>query len=309
MSLSDRWHKLLERHAHASVSSLGRLWRTPFATMLTLLVIGVALALPACLYVLLGNVQSFGQGWDKGAQISLFLKVSVSQATAQDLASQLKQRDDVANVTYISPQDGLKKFQAQTGIGDIVEDLHSNPLPAVLEVQPTLSVQTPKSIEALLTDLKRLPQVDIAELDMQWLKRLYTIIEVIRRGVWALAALLGLAVLLVIGNTIRLSTQNRRQEIEIIKLIGATNSFIRRPFLYSGMYYGLFGAIIAWILVSITISWLNVPVVQLAKLYSSQFSLHGLGFLGGVKLACVGIVLGFFGSWFSVNRHLRANEL
>ena len=260
-------------HLWVLVSSLGQLWRTPFSTFMTAAVIGIALALPAGLHVLLGNVQQLSSGWEGTAQVSLFLKQGVAENRIQALADKLRGWDGVAEVRYISREQALKEFRELSGFGEALDSLDENPLPAVLLVRPTAEQAQPARMELLLGRLRELDAVDLAQLDMEWIRRLNGIIEVGKRGVMLLGTLLGLAILLVVGNTIRLTIFNRRQEIVVTKLIGATNAFIRRPFLYTGLWYGIMGAIIAWLLVSLFLGLLSGPINQLSSLYTSSFNL------------------------------------
>lgn len=298
----------LQRHIEAAIASIGRMTKQPFASLMTICVIGIALALPATLYVVLQNSKAVTASWEQGSQISVFLKMNVTQNDVDQIIKQLRLRDDVGNVSYISPQQGLEQLQKQAEFGDVLTQLPDNPLPGVLEVYPAPTLQTPQAIKNLLVSLQQLPQAESAKLDMQWLQRLYSMISVAQRGVYGLVLLLALGVLLVIGNTIRLATQNHRKEIEVIKLVGATNSFVRRPFLYSGLYYGLLGGIFAWLIVSCLLLWLNTPVERLATLYSSNFQLLGLGFIHGLLLLFLSALLGLCGAWLAVNRHLNAAE-
>jgi cell division transport system permease protein len=295
-------------HLWVLVSSLGVLWRTPFATFMTAAVIGIALALPAGLHVLLSNVQKLSTGWEDTAQVSLFMKQGVPESRILALADTLRGWDGVAEVRYISPEAALAEFQENSGLGEALDALLENPLPAVLILQPTSEQAQPARMELLLGRLRKIDAVDLAQLDMEWVRRLNAIIEVGKRGVLLLTALLALAILLVVGNTIRLTIFNRRQEIVVTKLIGATNAFIRRPFLYTGFWYGLMGAILAWLLVGSFMGLLSGPVSHLAALYNSQFVLSGLNFdtIGG--LLGIGILLGLLGSWIAVGRHLSEIE-
>ena len=306
--LGHRLNVYLLRHLQVFFYTLGQLWRTPLATLMTAAVIGIALALPSGLQVLLNNAQRLSQGWDGATQISLFLQKGVSEERAQDMAGRLRARDDIASVEFISKDEALAEFRRLSGFGEALKALDSNPLPSVIVVHPARSVSGVDATRTLLKRLRALPGVDIAQLDMQWVKRLYAIMDIVRRGVSVLGLLLGLAVILVVGNTIRLAIQNRRDEIVIIKLIGGTDAFIRRPFLYTGFWYGLFGSLIAYFLVSGSLMVLGEPVQRLAGLYGSHFHLHSLD--GGVTLALLasGILLGLLGSWVAVGRHLRSIE-
>jgi len=298
----------LTLHLSMAIQSLGRLVRSPFATLMTTAVIGIALALPTGLHVLLDNLQRAGGDFNGAAQISLFLKPHVDEDRALALADRLRQRPDIATVQYISPDQALEEFQSQSGFGEVLQHLSQNPLPGVLVLQPVLSQEDPGVAARIVAGLKQLPEVDVAQLDMQWLQRLFAILNTVQRGVLIIAVLLGVAVLLIVGNTIRLSIENRRDEIVITKLIGATNAFIRRPFLYYGIWYGLFGGILALLLVDTSILLLQEPVVRLTGLYGSNYHLGLLDAgLAGIVLGG-GILLGLVGSWIAVGRHLSRIE-
>ena len=298
----------LLRHLQVFFYSLGQLARTPLATLMTAAVIGIALALPAGLHVLLDNAQQLTGGWDSASRISLFLKRNVNDARARRLAATLRRLPEVAAVDYIPREQALAEFERLSGFGDALKALDENPLPAVLVVTPTPEAASPDAAEQLLARLRQYGPVELAQLDMQWVKRLYVIMELVRRGVLVLGLLLGLAVLLVVGNTIRLAIQNRRQEIVVMKLVGGSDAFIRRPFLYTGFWYGLFGGLIAAVLVSLALWTLAGPVERLAGLYQSPFRLAGLSLDGLLLLLLAGIALGLAGSWLAVGRHLREIE-
>jgi cell division transport system permease protein len=153
-----------------------------------------------------------------------------------------------------------------------------------------------------------LPQIDQAVLDLEWVQRLYSMMALGKRLVIALAALLALGVLLVVGNTIRLAIESRRDEIVIVKLVGGTNAFVRRPFLYTGLWYGLGGGILAWLIIGFGLFWLSSPVAELAGLYRSQFELQGLGIGDSLMMWLCGGLLGLAGAWLAVSRHLGAIE-
>ncbi|MCW9013838.1 MAG: permease-like cell division protein FtsX [Gammaproteobacteria bacterium] len=295
-------------HARTLIASLGVLFRSPASSAMTTAVIAIALALPAGLYVLLSNASHVSVGWDNSAQISLFLKANVSEKQARTLASKLRLYDGIDSVKLIHKDQALAEFQRVSGFGDAIESLGSNPLPHVLAVQPVVDPERPDKIAHLMKQLRELKQVDIAQLDLQWVKRLYSMLEIARKGIWVISILLAMAVLLVVGNTIRLDIQNRRSEIEVTKLIGATNAFIRRPFLYTGFWYGLSGGILAWILISLSIGILAGSVENLASLYNSAFQLTGLAFSEAMSLIGFSCLLGLLGSWIAVGRHLDEIE-
>lgn len=301
-------HVYVLRHLQVFFYSLGQLSRQPFATLMTVAVIGIALALPTGLHVILKNAQQLSGGWDGVAQISLFLKRSTTDKQARHLADQIRSLSDITTVSYISRDEALAEFRRLSGFGNALEALKDNPLPAVLVVRPAWQDNDPTAADRLLGRLQQFPAVDIAQLDMQWVKRLFVIMDIVRRGVLVLAALLALAVLLVVGNTIRLAIQNRRDEIVVMKLIGGTDAFIRRPFLYTGFWYGLLGGAIAWLLVNLSLSVLGGPIEQLAGLYQHRFAVTGLDLSATLLLLLFSILLGLTGSWLAVGRHLRDIE-
>jgi cell division transport system permease protein len=298
----------LRRHAQTSLDSLGRLYRNRLATLMTAAVIGIALALPSGLYLLLDNLGELSSSWDGQASLSLFLQDSVTTREAGKLAGRLTDWPEVEGVELITPEQALEEFGEQSGLGSVLEALDENPLPAVLVITPSGDHAQPAGAAALQTKLAALPETALAQLDLEWVQRLAAMLEIARRGILVIGALLALAVLLVIGNTIRLEIQNRRDEIVVTKLIGATNGFVRRPFLYSGVWYGILGAGIAWLLVEGGFWLLSGPVTRLAGLYQSDFSLDTLPLPLLGLLAGGGLLLGLLGSWLAVGRHLRAIE-
>lgn len=298
-------HVWLSHHLYAISSTFERIARTPLPSLMTAAVIAIALALPTGLYLLLENVQQISSDWESMAKISLFLKPEIHDE-AQIYAFQeylYQQYTDIGGIQVITPTQALEEYRKLSGFGEALNALNKNPLPAVLIIQPIGSGV--EASQRLLKQLEQLPEIDIAQFDMLWLKRLFAIIKIIRRGVLILAGLLSLAVLLVIGNTIRLAIYNRRDEIEIHKLVGATDSFIRRPFLYIGFWYGLFGGFGAILLVNSSFWLLQTPVKNLAILYESQFQLVTLGIFSSFVLLFCGAMLGLAGAWLAVGRHLK----
>ena len=296
------------RHAQTLIYTLGQLLRAPFAMLMTAAVIGIALALPTGLHVLLKNAELFSGEIDGATQISLFLKRGASEQQAQQLTHRLRQLPEIGKVRFISKQEALKEFKKNAGFSEAMKALTENPLPHVIVIHPALQHTGEQAVKKLLVRLQGMVHVDVAQLDEEWIKRLYSIMDFIKRGVWILAAILALAVLLVVGNTIRLAIQNRREEIIVIKLIGGTDAFIRRPFLYTGFWYGLFGALIAFVLISLSLWLLNEPLERLASLYHRERQLTSLDAQSGLLLFGGGILLGLAGSWLAVGRHLRDIE-
>lgn len=299
---------LLLHHLQTALASLGRLSRNPIGSLMTVAVIGIALALPAGLHLILSNLQSLGENWEGSSSLSLFLKKEAPEGEGRRLMERIGEMGGVSKVKFVTADEALAEFRRFSGLADVLDLLQENPLPAVILVQPKEEMSDPTTMEKLVETLKKEPLADHVQLDLQWVKRFAAITQIAQRGVLVLAGLLSMAVLLVIGNTIRLEIQNRHEEIEITKLIGATNAFIRRPFLYSGFWFGFLGGIFALLLVLLSAFLLDEPVAQLTLLYSSDFSLTTLdstsilGFLVGSP------VLGLIGAAIAVGRHLKRIE-
>lgn len=292
------------RHLQALLGSLGRLARSPISTFLTLLVIALALALPAALRLLVSNAQLATGNFANAIDISVYLKTDVPLAKAQQLAQAAGQRAEVAAVALIPADKGLEEFRTYSGFGDALAALKENPLPHVLHVRPRSEAGSPAALESLRRYFSAWPEVDLVEVDAAWVMRFNAILELMRRLLLIAAVLLGVGVAAVIGNTIRLEIAGRRAEIEVTKLVGGSNSYVRRPFLYTGVLYGLGGALIAWAIVAIAVMVLGEPVATLARLYGSRYVLQGpspddIGVLLGA-----GAVLGWIGAWISAARHL-----
>lgn len=299
--------RLAHQHARDLVDSLGRVYRAPLASLLTASVIGITLVLPAALHVTFKNLDALSYSWEGTVQASLFLADDLDEAEGRRLARRIAEREDVAATDYISRAEALAEFRELSGMDAALDALEQNPLPAVIVVRPD-SDEAAGDIATLVESLGAEPGVARARVDQAWLRRLYAILDVAERGATLLAVLLGLAVLFIVGNTIRLDIENRRAEIEVMKLVGAPDSFIRRPFLYSGFWYGLAGGVLAWVLLGICLLALAGPVRELAGLYGSEAGLRGLGARGSLWLVGAGIALGWLGSAVTVTRQLRAIE-
>src|SRR5437879_3821014 len=245
------------RHLQALLGSLGRLARSPLSTILTLLVIALALALPTSLRLLVANAQVATGNFANAVDVSVYLKTDVPLAKAQQLAQAAGQRADVAAVTVIPADKGLEDFRTYSGFGEALQALKENPLPHVLHVRPRAEDVSAAALESLRRYLSAWPEVELVQVDSEWVMRFNAILEVLRQLLLIAAALLGLGVLAVIGNTIRLEIQGRRAEIEVTKLVGGSNSFVRRPFLYTGVLYGVGGALLAWGIVAVAVAGLG----------------------------------------------------
>lgn len=307
-SLSARFKMLLRLHKIEAKRGLNDLLDNPFSNFMTVLVIAIALALPAGLQILLDNGKTLSQSWDGASRISLYLDISSSQSQTEQLAESLRKNPVVDRVNVIHPDQALKDFSARSGFADALAELDNNPLPPTLVIQPKATHTSPEISEQLLVEFKVLPGVEKAQLDLDWVRKLHALLELAEKAASALGLALGLAVLLIVGNTIRLSVQNRREEIEVVKLVGATDAFIRRPFLYTGFWYGLFAGVLCWLILEISLIWLDDPVTKLAGLYQSEFSINGLSLPQSFQLIGVSCGLGLLGSWLSVGRHIRNIE-
>jgi len=296
------------RHAQAFLGATGRLARNPLASVLTLLVIGLALALPTALRLFVANVQGATGGFANAVDLTVYLKPDVPLAKAQQLAHTARERSEIAEVTLIPADQALQEFRDYSGFGAALAALKDNPLPHVLHVLPRTASESAATLESLKRYFSAWPEVDTVQMDSDWVKRFNAILDVLQRLLIMAAMLLALGVLAIIGNTIRLEIQNRRAEIEVTKLVGGSNAFVRRPFLYTGVLFGLGGALLAWAVVTIAVLVLGHSVATLAQLYGSRFALQGpsandIGILLGT-----GVVLGWLGAWISSARHLRSIE-
>ena len=295
------------RHVDTAGGSLGRLVRQPFASLMIVLVIAVTLALPAALNLAIKNFAAISGSWDDALDFSVFLDTELSISEAEGIARLIAQRADVADVQLITAEEALIEFKAQSGFGDALDHLAENPLPHALVVRPS-PANTAESMIVLREELANLPEIDLVQVDTEWVQRFHAILEIVQRAVMIGAGLLALAIIVVIGNTIRLEIQNRREEIEVTKLIGASNAFVRRPFLWSGFWYGLFGSLLGLALVWYGLYLLQPAVARLAGLYQSDLTVLTLGLRDSLALIAIGVALGLTGSWFAAARHMRAIE-
>lgn len=307
VSFRQRFDNYLDHHRAIAKDSWQRLLKTPFASLMTIMVIAIALTLPASLFVLMQNVKAVSGEWGGQAQLSLFLKTQVQTVPAQQLAARLQQRADLAKVEFISAEQGLAELGAQTELSELLVALEENPLPAVIVIYPKAT--DADSLQQLQQEFAQFDGVELVQMDAQWIQRLTAILAVGEKLALALGLALGLAVLLVILNTTRLSIEARKDEIKVIKLVGGTDAFVRRPFLYTGFWFGLMGGVLALILVQVWVLWMSGSVQLLASLYASRFELKGLGPGLMIALLAVSILLGLLGSRLAVRSHLRANDL
>ncbi len=303
---SNRVSAYLLHHLKSMLFSLGKIYQAPTTTIMTVAVIGITLSLPGGFYLFLKNIDAISGDFRSSSQIGLYLDLDVSEKQARALEKQIANMENVTSTRFISRELSLEEFRQNSGFGKSIDTLSSNPLPHTIIVEPAEADTF--TVRNLLNSLQAMPEVEIAKLDTEWLERLYTIIEIAKRSVIIITILFAFAVLLIIGNTIRLDIQNRYQEIIVTKLIGATDAFIRRPFLYGGVWYGLLGGIISWLIVELGYLAISGPLERLNLLYQSDMNLITFSFHDFIILTTSSTLLGLAGSWIAVARHLNQIE-
>lgn len=296
----------LTQHLDVIRTAFRRVFTPPVSGFLNLLVIGIALSLPAGMYVLLQNAQGLVAQLSGSPQISLFLTIEATKDDVAQLRKQLKQHEGISGIEFISRVDALNKLRASTGLDDVIAGLESNPLPDAYVITPKSS--NAKSLDELRSSLQGLPFVALAQLDSAWAYKLEAILDFARIAVLVLASLLSLGLIAITFNTIRLQILTQRDEIQVAKLIGATDAFIRRPFLYFGAMQGLLGGIAACLIIALSLLLLKQPLATLSQLYASDFTLQPLSLSDSLSLLLFSLYLGWLGAWLSVARHLSQIE-
>lgn len=305
-SLAGRGRSWFRHHRVVAATSLGQLMGAWLSSLMTWLVIGIALALPTMLFLLLANIGDVSADWEGKPRISVYLKEGVSIEAGRSLARSFEGMQGVELAAYTSPDDALREFEAFSGFGDALASLEANPLPGVIQLD--LAIRQPGEVRILVTNLGANELIETVSYDLEWIERLFAILALGERFVAALAFFLGLGVLLSIGNTIRLAIENRRAEIEVVKLVGGTDSFVRRPFLYLGFWYGFGGALLAWIMVQVALQFVSGPVDRLVRSYNDEFAMVSLSGGATVALLVTGAILGVLGATLAVRRHLHLIE-
>lgn len=302
-------HHLRQQHRLAARWAIERVLKTRLASSMTIAVIGIALALPAALQVLVKNSQQLTSSSTQQNQITLYLKTGLADSAAMDFASQIEQRPDIESVEFMGSEDALKEFKKTSGFADALEQLTQNPLPSLIIAYPSIGSGEAEKLAQLQAELAKLPEVDSAQLDLTWLQRLFAILDLLKQASLLVTVFLVIAVVAVVGNTIRLMSQSYRDEIRVSKLVGATDSFVRRPFLYSGAIYGCMGAILALLTVWGGLLALSGPISALSALYQGSFELLGLNLTDALLLLAIGSLLGLGGSWIAVNHYLHEVDI
>ena len=291
-----------------AITSLGELSRTPIASLMTIAVLGLSITLPSALYVMVKNLDRVSADWQQAAEVSVFLKSDIRNAEVQQLLTRLRSWPEIDSIEFISSEQALDEFTATSGFGDAMQYLEDNPLPNVVLVHPVKKHATPASARLLLDKLLKEREVEVGKLDIEWLERLHAIVNIARELVLIVAFLLFVSVMLTVGNTIRLNIYNKRDEILVMKLVGATDGFIQRPFLYTGFWYGLLGGLLAWLTVALMLWWMSSSVNSIVSLYNESFSLSGLDFPVLLSMLGVSVLLGLGGSHLSVRRYVSQIE-
>lgn len=304
----SRLRAFISAHMRAVSSSFVQLRLKPLATMATMVVIAVSLTLPALFWVLTDNANLLLAGWNKHGQLTLYLSPGLSPAQQTTVLAKVRRMDAVGHADLKTPDEGLAELQAQEGMADIVRHLPDNPLPGVIDITPAISLHTVAQVEQLYHRLKSIAQVEQVTLDIQWIKRLHTILDFAAKIAHSLMILLSCAVILIVGNTLRLAVHHRHEEIQVLKLIGAGDSFIIRPFLYLGVWYALIGAILAICFVNLFMLSLNASVQALAQAYQMAFHVHGMTSHQAGMLLLLALFLGWSGANIAVRRQLATIE-
>jgi len=296
-------------HLRAALQSLGQLSQKRLATLANIIVIAIALALPATFYLAIQNISDISKGLGDSTRLTVFLETSVNQSRAKKIAAKINQRTDISDVVVISKQQGLEELKQYSGFADVISALQTNPLPIVLQVQPIKNINSTDELDQLMADLRLLSGVDSVQLDLMLVKRLRAFLDIGQKLARILGVLFCFAVVFIVGNTIRLELQTRHDELEISKLMGATNRFVRRPFLYTGAWLGLLGSLLACLIVAGIYSTMAAPADQLAELYESVFQLRFLSFRDAMMIVLAGITAGVVGAWVTASRHLRSIDM
>lgn len=305
--LRRRVRAWLRRHSYSFFSSLGVLLKHKIGTLMTVLVLGIAMFLPLGLYMTLSNLDGLNLRQDEWSAVTVFFRSGTTQEEVKQVAGQLENQMQPGSIAIISPAEGMLEFREVSGFGESLDMLEENPLPWVMQVSPQAgsTEQVEADVERLTAFLANVESVEVTQFDYKWLQRLGRLMELGEALVTALILLFGLAVVVVVANTIRLDVASHAEEIEILALVGAGNAFVRQPFLYTGLWYGLMGGLLAVILLALAMFYLAGPIGLLLETYGSAFDLHGLGGYSTLWVLLGGGFLGWLGAWIAVQRYLR----
>ena len=300
----DAWG---QQHQLVAIETLVRMLSQPFGTLMTWLMIAIALTLPGTLWMAFDNLSELSGSLQKSGSISLYLQLGTGDSQASQLINNISGHSVVADVSYINADEALEEFRQTSGLGEALDLLPSNPLPGMIQVEPKLDA-TQHEVKQLIYQLETEALVDSLVVDDAWLDKLEVFIDLSQRVVWVIAFLLGLSIVLIVGNTIRLLIASRVDEILVMKLVGATNAWVRRPFIYTGLWFGMVGGLVSWVFLALVWLLVSGPVQHLAVLYGSEFRLQPLSASIALLLLFSAMALGWFGAWWSVVRHLDEIE-
>lgn len=296
-------------HHRKALARVGQqILHAPVSSLFTSSVIGVALVFPVLLVLVLYNISGIHYDWKGAAQISLFLKQGVPELDASALADDIRKRENIESVQFISNRQALEDLKGRYDFDQVLDGLDDNPLPHLILITPAESLIALEQLRAMAAQLEQIPEVDKAHLDAIWVERLRNIVAFVERILWVVSLLFGAAVLVIIGNTIRLAIEGRREEIIVVKLVGGTDAFVCRPFLYLGLALGLVGGVLTAIVVQCIVLILTEPIAELVHSYQGEYALSGLGFASTLLVLFTGGLLGWLGAWLAVRRHLREVE-
>jgi len=307
--LRDKLNAYRDLHAHAFFSSLGRLVASPFTSIMTIAVLAIAISLASGFYILVNNLQQLTGNLETSNQISLFLRDDVSEMHANKLANNVRENVNIKEVKLITREQALAEFKSYSGFGAVIDRLEENPLPIVIQVLAKNTLDDKQELASLFKSFQQYPEVDFAQMDIQWLERLQSIVSLARLFASLVNILLAAAVLFIIGNTVRLELHARREEVVIAKLVGATNSFIYRPFLYTGFWIGFISGVSAWFIGTTLMLILRQSVETLSDLYRGGLHLVFLSFPETMAMIFIASLLGIFGSWVVLICQLQKTKL
>ena len=301
---SESFGDLVKLHRRIARGSAIRLLQTPASTLVTLFVVAVALLLPALMFGLNSNLASLLAGFQDSAQITLYLQDSVSEADGQKVSDDLLTRNDIEDAYYVSPSQALDEFGASSGLEGLLIEMTANPLPGAIVLTP--SDVSSSAVDELARQLQELSLVDVVQVDSLWLQRLAAISNLVNAIGSVIAVIVILGLFFVVGNTIKLAIENRKAEILVIKLVGGSDMYAARPFLYTGLLYGLGGGILATLLQGIILATFNSNLEVLMRLYQSDFQLRGFGLMSSLLVIVAGAAISWTAALMASLRHIRA---
>lgn len=297
----------IARHFQVMISTLGDMARSPANTINTTLIVAISLLLPLFLYVVVKSSEGLSESWQGRPQISVFLQANVTTNEAQLIFQEVQLHPSIELAEFVTPKQALEEFRLLSRNSSLDEELAfigENPLPPSIVLMPNNLSTTPSALKDLTEQLEKIEGIDNIRLDLDWTQRFNAILSVVKRAGLLLSVLLAVALILIVGNTIKLLIYNRRDEIEIAKLVGATNTFVRRPFLYFGSMIGFFGSILALIFLLISANLIDQPLAELASMYQSKSILHSLSAAEILAVLGIGPALGWLAARWSVAQHL-----